>query len=120
MLFIYHHQTILSSFFFGPKFHKNTYCVLPIRCYVWFHGLDNSRKRRFFAGLHRGPVDSPQAAVRVAVVSELRKASKNKITCSYHNISYIFCRYRMGRGNSWIFFQSDGAQASSRQSLIVP
>ena len=43
------------------------------RCYAWSHGLDNSRKRRLFAMLHQSPVDSPQAAVRAAIVKEFRK-----------------------------------------------
>lgn len=42
-------------------------------CYAWSHGLDNSKKRRFFAVLRQGPIDSPQAAVRAAIVSEFRK-----------------------------------------------
>ncbi len=46
------------------------------RCYAWSHGLDDSKKRRFFAVLHQGPVDSPQAAVRTAVVSQFHKISK--------------------------------------------
>ena|SRR4030042_7084477 len=45
----------------------------PKLCYAWSHGLDNSKKRRFFAVLHEGLVDSPQAAVKAAVVSEFRK-----------------------------------------------
>ena len=40
------------------------------RCYVWSHGLDNSKKRRFFAVLHQGAVDSPEKAVRVAIINE--------------------------------------------------
>ncbi|MGD1154044.1 MAG: hypothetical protein ABR911_14375 [Syntrophales bacterium] len=41
-------------------------------CYAWSHGLDNSKKRRFFAVLHQGPIDSPQAALKAAIVSEFR------------------------------------------------
>ena len=43
------------------------------RCYAWSHGLDDSRKRRFFVVLHQGPVDSPEKAVRAAIVSEVKK-----------------------------------------------
>lgn len=43
------------------------------RCYAWSHELDNSKKRRFFAVLHQGAVDSPQAAVRAVIVDEFRK-----------------------------------------------
>jgi hypothetical protein len=37
-------------------------------CYAWSHGLDNSKKRRFFAILHQGAIDSPEKAVRAAIV----------------------------------------------------
>ncbi|MEW6532788.1 MAG: hypothetical protein AB1473_18300 [Thermodesulfobacteriota bacterium] len=40
------------------------------RCYAWSHLVDDSGKRKFFAVLHQGPVDSPQAAVRAAIVAE--------------------------------------------------
>jgi hypothetical protein len=43
------------------------------RCYAWSHGLDDSDKRKFFAVLHKGLVDSPQAAVRAAIVAEYKK-----------------------------------------------
>jgi len=42
------------------------------RCYAWSHAADEAPKRRFVAVLHQGPVDSPQAAVRAAIVQELR------------------------------------------------
>lgn len=42
-------------------------------CYAWSHGLDNSKKRRFFAVLHQGAIDSPEKAVRAVIVSEYRK-----------------------------------------------
>jgi hypothetical protein len=41
-------------------------------CYAWSHGLDDSKKRRFFAVLHQGAVDSPEKAVRGAIVNEFR------------------------------------------------
>jgi hypothetical protein len=47
------------------------------RCYAWSHGLDNSKKRRFFAVLHQGAVNSPQAAVKAAIGNEY-KDNKNK------------------------------------------
>lgn len=43
------------------------------RCYAWSHSLDNSKKRKFFAVLHQGVVDSPEKAVKAAIVSEVRK-----------------------------------------------
>lgn len=46
------------------------------RCYAWSHALEGSKKRRFFAVLHQGKVDSPEKAVRVAIVKELRNEHK--------------------------------------------
>ena len=46
------------------------------RCYAWSHAVDDSEKRRFVAVLHQGPIDSPQAAVRVAIVQETRKQGR--------------------------------------------
>jgi len=43
------------------------------RCYAWSHATGGSDKRRFVAVLHQGPVDSPQAAVRGAIVQEQRE-----------------------------------------------
>ena len=37
--------------------------------------IEGSTKRRFFAVLHETPVDSPQAAVRAAIVEEYRKSA---------------------------------------------
>jgi hypothetical protein len=42
-------------------------------CYAWSYESDNSKKRRFFAVLHQGIVDSPQAAIKATVVREFRK-----------------------------------------------
>jgi len=38
------------------------------RAYAWSSPIEGSDKRRFFAVLHQTPVDSPQAAVRAAIV----------------------------------------------------
>lgn len=43
------------------------------RCYAWSHPIEGATKHKYFAVLHSGPVDSPQAAVRVAIVAEHRK-----------------------------------------------
>ena len=43
------------------------------RCYAWSHATDDSERRRFVAVLHEGPVDSPEAAVRAAIVEESRE-----------------------------------------------
>lgn len=43
------------------------------RCYAWSHEIDSSKKRRFFAVLHQGPVKSAQDAVRAAIVNESKK-----------------------------------------------
>ena len=42
------------------------------RAYAWSSPIEGSSKRRFFAVLHHPPVDSPQAAVRAAIVAEYR------------------------------------------------
>ncbi len=46
------------------------------RCYSWSHRIGHLRKRKFFAVLHQGPVNSPQDAVRAAIVEEYRKKTK--------------------------------------------
>ncbi len=43
------------------------------RCYAWSHEIDDSKKRKYFAVLHQGPVNSAQDAVRAAIVSEFHK-----------------------------------------------
>ena len=42
------------------------------RCYAWSHAVDDSEKRKFFAVLHQGPVDSPEKAVRAAITHEYK------------------------------------------------
>jgi len=42
------------------------------RCYAWLHELEGSKKRKFFAVLHRGPVDSPETAVRASIIHYFR------------------------------------------------
>ncbi len=44
------------------------------RCYAWSHAVDGSEKRRYVAVLHEGPVDSPEAAVRAAIVQKYHDA----------------------------------------------
>lgn len=41
------------------------------RAYAWSYELDDG-KRRFFAVLHTGPIDSPVKAVRAAIVAEAK------------------------------------------------
>lgn len=41
------------------------------RAYAWSYERDDG-KRRFFAVLHSGPIDSPVKAVRAAIVAEAR------------------------------------------------
>lgn len=46
------------------------------RCYAWSHVTDEKTgKRKFYAVLHQGPVDSPVNAVRAAIVAEYRNTS---------------------------------------------
>ena len=46
------------------------------RCYAWSHELEGSKKRRFFAVLQQGAIDSAQKAVRAAIVNESRESLK--------------------------------------------
>src|SRR6266851_3801309 len=45
------------------------------RAYAWSSPIEGSARRRFFAVLHQPPVDSPQAAVRAAIVAEHKSRS---------------------------------------------
>lgn len=45
------------------------------RCYAWSHELKGLKKRKFFAVLQQGPVDSPQAAVRAAIIGDFKSKS---------------------------------------------
>src|SRR6266567_6929543 len=47
------------------------------RAYAWSSPIEGSTKRRFFAVLHQPPVNSPQAAVRAAIVAERRASSRS-------------------------------------------
>ena len=42
------------------------------RAYAWSSPIEGSTKRRFYAVLHQPPVNSPQAAVRAAIVADYR------------------------------------------------
>ena len=48
------------------------------RCYAWSHALEGTEIRRYVAVLHHGPIDSPENAVRAAVVAEVRDREINK------------------------------------------
>ncbi len=40
------------------------------RCYSWYHAVKGSDHRRPVAVLHQGQVDSPEKAVRAAIVAQ--------------------------------------------------
>jgi hypothetical protein len=42
------------------------------RAYAWSHATDGS-KRKFYAVLHEGPIDSPVKAVRASIVADSKK-----------------------------------------------
>lgn len=44
------------------------------RCYAWSHAVEGSENRRFVAVLHQGPVDSPENAIRVAIIQGNKEA----------------------------------------------
>ena len=43
------------------------------RAYAWSHAVDDSERRRYVAVLHERAVNSPEAAVRAAIVQEHRQ-----------------------------------------------
>jgi hypothetical protein len=43
------------------------------KCYAWSSPIEGSKKRRFYAVLNIPPVDSPQKAVRAAIVHDHKK-----------------------------------------------
>ena len=47
------------------------------RCYAWSHATEGEN-RRFVAVLHQGPVDSPEKAVRAAIVGEASSEGVDK------------------------------------------
>ncbi len=47
---------------------------IATRAYAWSSPIEGSTKRRFYAVLHQPPVDSPQTAVRAAIVAEHRRS----------------------------------------------
>ena len=46
--------------------------------YGWSDPVPGTDRRRFYAVLHTGPVDSPEKAVRAAIVSEYRGARRGR------------------------------------------
>jgi hypothetical protein len=38
------------------------------KCYAWSYETDDAGKRKFVAGLHQDPINSPQNAVKAAIV----------------------------------------------------
>lgn len=48
------------------------------RCYGWGYSADEDQGRKYVAVLELPPVDSPQTAVKAAVVSEIKNARKEK------------------------------------------
>jgi hypothetical protein len=47
------------------------------KCYAWSSPIEGSTKRRYYAVLHIPPIDSPEKAVRAAIVRD-HKAEKLK------------------------------------------
>ncbi len=46
------------------------------RAYAWSHSIRHSRKRKFYAVIHQGPVKSAQDAVKAAIVNEFQSSNK--------------------------------------------
>ncbi len=43
------------------------------RCYAWSHEIEGSKKGKFFAVLHHGLINSPQKAVKAAILTEVQE-----------------------------------------------
>ena len=56
-----------------PKFNP-PFSPTAKKYYAWSYVVDDSGKRKFYAVLHQGPVDSPMAAVKAAIVSESKNS----------------------------------------------
>lgn len=46
------------------------------RAYAWSSPIEGSERRRFYAVLHKPPIDSPVAAVRASIVSDYRRQAE--------------------------------------------
>ncbi len=46
------------------------------KAYAWSVPVEGSERRRFYAVLHEGPVDSPEKAVRAAIVQAYREEAE--------------------------------------------
>jgi hypothetical protein len=42
------------------------------KCYAWSSPIEASTKRRYYAALHIPPIDSPEKAVRAAIVQDYK------------------------------------------------
>lgn len=42
------------------------------RAYAWSHSIDNSTKKKFYAVLHQGIIDSPEKAVRASIIQDYK------------------------------------------------
>ncbi len=42
------------------------------KCYAWSSPIEGSTKRRYYAVLHIPPIDSPEKAVRAAIVQDYK------------------------------------------------
>lgn len=41
--------------------------------YAWSHEIEGSKKKKFYAVLHQGEIDSPEKAVRAAIVRDYKR-----------------------------------------------
>ena len=47
------------------------------KCYAWSSPIEGSKKRRFYAVLNIPPVDSPERAVRAAIINDFKTGTEN-------------------------------------------
>ncbi len=48
------------------------------KAYAWSVPVEGAKRRRFYAVLHEGPVDSPEKAVQAAIVQAYKRASREE------------------------------------------
>jgi hypothetical protein len=48
------------------------------KCYAWSSPLEGSTKRGYYAVLHISPIDSPEKAVRAAIIQAYKGGNPNR------------------------------------------
>ncbi|OGP50369.1 MAG: hypothetical protein A2Y79_11650 [Deltaproteobacteria bacterium RBG_13_43_22] len=51
--------------------------------YAWSHEIEESKKRKYYAVLHQGKIDSPEKAVRASIVQDFKIKRYNLYLLDY-------------------------------------